>query len=260
MKFTKINLIYFSATGTTAKIVDAIAEGTDIAERTTCKIINCPQDIVSIPNDELVVFGVPVFSGRVPEIAKTALNKIKGNNTYAIIVCVYGNREFDDALLELRNIVTENGFKTISAAAFIAQHSIFPTVAQGRPDTNDLQMAKDFGKRSMESLGSETSTELHIQGNNPYREVKKIPLTPKTSKSKCNKCGLCAKRCPVQAIDSKNPSMVDKQLCILCAHCIFICPQKAKHFGGVVYSIAKSGFEKNNSQRKEPYIVYTNTK
>lgn len=256
MKFTKINLIYFSATGTTAKIVSAIAEGMGIKDQTTYKIINSPKDTVSIPSDEPVIFGVPVFSGRVPEIAKIALDKIKGNNTPAVIVCVYGNREFDDALLELNDIVCHNGFKPISAAAFVAQHSIFPTVAYGRPDTDDLQMAGDFGRRSIELLTSAASTKLHIQGNNPYREIKKIPLTPKTSKSKCNQCGVCAKECPVQAIDKQTPSMTDKQRCIVCAHCIFVCPQEAKHFGGVIYSIAKSGFEKKNTEPKAPYIIY----
>lgn len=256
MTFNKINLIYFSATGTTAKIVSAIGEGTGIKERNICNIIHNPKEIISIPNQELAVFGIPVFSGRVPEIAKEALDKIKGNNTPAIIVCVYGNRDFDDALLELQEIVNNNGFTAISAAAFIAQHSIFPKVGSGRPDLEDLQLAGEFGKRSIASFSGASTAALPILGNNPFRQIKKIPLTPKTTKKKCNQCGLCVRGCPKQAIESNNPYKTDGQRCIACAHCISICPKGAKHFGGLLYTMAKGSFEKKNKERKEPYILY----
>lgn len=256
MEFKKINLIYFSATGTTAQIVSAIGEGTGLKEKTVYKIIRSPQENVSIPNHELAVFGVPVFSGRVPEVAKEALAKIKGNRTPAIITCVYGNRDFDDALIELRELIKENGFVVISAAAFVAQHSIFPNVGNGRPDGNDLQIARDFGKQSLESYSPENTAELAVKGNTSYRKTKKIPLVPKTNKKKCDACGACSKQCPVQAIDKANPCKVDKQRCIACAHCISICPLQAKYFGGLLYFLAKGSFEKKNRERKEPYRVY----
>ena len=71
-------------------------------------------------------------------MAVDAFEKIKGDKTPAVLVCVYGNRNYDDALLELKDISEANGFVPIAAGAFIARHSIFSDVAVGRPDKEDL--------------------------------------------------------------------------------------------------------------------------
>lgn len=256
MTLQKVHLAYFSATGTTAKIVSAIESGLSVSEKNTKNLITTDQESVIIPNNEIVIFGVPVFSGRVPEVARKALEKIKGNHTPAIIACVYGNRDFEDALLELKEIVETNGFYVLSAGAFIAQHSIFPKVAQGRPDHSDLKVAKEFGANSMKAMTTNPENiPLIVKGNHPYRTVKPIPLNPRTD-NKCNSCGLCAEQCPTQAIDSQNPKKIDKSKCISCAHCIAICPKHSKKFGGLLYWLVSKRFLKNNSQRKEPYLVY----
>lgn len=256
MTTQKVHLAYFSATGTTARVVSAIESGLGLDEKSNNNLIVInSQETVIVPSNELVIFGIPVFSGRVPEIAKQALEKIKGDNTPAIITCVYGNRDFDDALLELKEIVEANGFYVLSAGAFIAQHSIFPKVAQGRPDSADLKAAEAFGRNSIKALTATTNTPLTVKGNHPYRATKPIPLNPKTD-SKCNSCGLCAKQCPTQAIDLENPKRTDKSKCISCAHCIAICPKHSKRFGGLLYWLASRSFQKNYSQRKEPYLIY----
>lgn len=259
MTFQKVNLAYFSATGTTAKIVSAIESGLNIKEKNTINLTVSRQESLLIPKEEIIIFGIPVFSGRVPEIARQGIEMIRGNNTPAIIACVYGNRDFDDALLELKDIVERNGFYVLSAGAFVAQHSIFPAIAQGRPDCSDLVQAKEFGANSMKviSLVPENKP-LKIKGNRPYRAVKPIPLTPKTD-NKCNACGLCCKKCPVQAIDANNPKKVDKSRCISCARCIYICPKHSKKFGGLLYWLVSKKFKKDNSRRKESYIVYRYT-
>lgn len=252
----KVNSACFSATGTTAQVVSAIESGLSAKEKRTINLTILPQEEITIPNDELIIFGIPVFSGRVPEIARKGIEKIKGNHTPAIIACVYGNRDFDDALLELKDIVENNGFYVLSAGAFIAQHSIFPKVAQGRPDHSDLIQAKEFGINSLKNISAvPENTPLKVKGNHPYRPVKSIPLTPKTD-HQCNACGLCSRQCPVQAIDTRQPKKTDKSKCISCAHCIYICPRHARRFRGLLYRIVSRKFTKNNSRRKAPYLVF----
>ncbi|MEG1607575.1 MAG: 4Fe-4S binding protein [Mucinivorans sp.] len=259
MESNKLSTVYFSATGTTAKIVSAIAQGFSTLKAREYKIITPCTEHIIFSHNETVIFGVPVFSGRVPTIAMKSLSNFSGSATPAIIVCVYGNREVDDALLELKNSVEQRGFKVISAAAFVAQHSIFPVVAAGRPNTQDIDHAHQFGHISAQWLykADDKAFEmpLEVTGNYPYRPVKKIPLIPQTDKN-CNSCGLCVKQCPVGAIDSSNPHKTNKELCISCAHCVAICPKKSRHFSGLLYRMAARKFTKANTMPKEPYIVF----
>lgn len=108
---------------------------------------NNPKETILLRSDELLVVGVPVYSGRVPEMAIERLNRIKGSDTPAIIVCVYGNRDFDDALIELKDIVRTNGFIPLSGAAVIAQHSMLPQIAENRPDEKDMLLIDDFAAK-----------------------------------------------------------------------------------------------------------------
>lgn len=258
MKHDKLSLVYFSATSTTRKVLRYIAEGINIKDVTEYNITNGQEEVITFKEDELVIFGTPVFSGRVPEIAVDSLKKFKGTGTPAIVVCVYGNRDFEDALLELQTIAIDQLFEVFAAGAFIAQHSIFPQTGQGRPDLSDKATATEFGTKAFELLEStediKTITPIGVTGNYPYRETLRIPLTPRTSK-KCNLCGSCTRQCPMQAIEPENPRTLDKERCISCAHCIAICPQKAKHFGGLLYFLASIKFKKTYANRQEPYLV-----
>lgn len=257
MEITTINLVYFSATYTTQKIVREIAQQItwniteyDITNRE-------PSDDVILNNpNELLIVGVPVYAGRIPSIAIDALNKFKGSDTPAIVICTYGNRAYDDALLELENLVEANGFKTIAAGAFIAKHSIFPNVAATRPDSEDIKKATDFGHHCMQILSTlndlATLPKLKVSGNKPYKIPKSIPIHPTGNKNKCNECGACAKLCPVQAIPQNKLHTTDIKKCISCGRCIVVCPQKARNFNGLLYKIAKWKFSKDNSARKEP--------
>ena len=249
-----VHAIYFSPARSTRKIVRAIALG--ISERINDHDITLGiNEDIELSEKDIVVIGVPSYSGRVPELAKKYLSEIRGNGASAIIVCVYGNRDYEDTLLELKEICTINKFRVTSAAAFIARHSMFPNIAAGRPNTTDLNQATDFGKKSLHSILQNQTISTGIKGNNPYRDVKAIPLKPKAN-SKCDSCGTCAKLCPVCAISKENPRKTDKKRCISCAGCIEICPQKARSFTGFVYKIARRQFSKKYNSRKENEFIF----
>lgn len=106
--------------------------------------------------DDLVLFGVPVYGGRIPSPAVQTLRRMQGSRTPAVLVAAYGNREYDDALLELADIAAANGFIPFAAAALIAEHSIMHSVAAGRPD------AQDAKNRSVRHTAMEKA--VHIRG------------------------------------------------------------------------------------------------
>lgn len=261
MEYNRVNLIYFSATSTTKKIVRYIAEGTGVPEINCFDITRGWTEPVAFGPEEIVIIGMPVYAGRIPSVAAESLRRFTGNRTPTMVVCVYGNRDFDDALLELKNRVESGGFDIVSAAAFIGQHAIFPEVGKGRPDEEDKKTAINFGKESYSRIKVISSSDalfpsLSVKGNFPYKPAKSIPLVPRASR-KCDACGACVRLCPVSAIHETHPRKTDKTRCIACGRCVTICPRHARHFGGILYALVSRKFVKNFSVRKEPYLIYS---
>lgn len=265
MNCDKLNIVYFSAKGTTARVITAIADGMQPLSIDRFDITNRPIDgpPVELGADSVTVFGVPVYSGRVPQVALQGIRKFSaqhGNNGVcpAIIVCVYGNREFDDALLELKEVVELSGFRVVAAAAFVAEHSIFPAVATGRPDQQDMRKIAEFGVSCRDKIehlkfSLNTGHDIIVPGNNPYRAVGRIPLKPQGSR-RCNECLKCVAGCPVRAIEHETPRRTNKELCISCGHCIAVCPQKARGYSGLMYALVSRKFSKMCATRKEPVV------
>ena len=251
METNTVHAIYFSPAMSTKKVVRAVASG--ISEQVVNYDITqgWKKEPVFSKND-IAVIGVPSYSGRVPKLASQYLSELSANNIPAIIICVYGNRAYEDTLIELKNICSESGFSVIGAGAFIARHSIFPNVAEGRPDPTDIEAARNFGQ---ECLKKTEGGILHLTGNFPYREINSVPLVPKGDWH-CDKCGICIKGCPTGAIDIYNPKKTDKNKCISCARCIEFCPVGSRKFKGVLYRVAKSQFTKNYNSRKENELFF----
>lgn len=254
----EIHLVYFSPASSTRKVVKTINKGLGLPFK-EYDITQGLRESLNFNADDLVVFGMPVYAGRIPSLAVNTLEKITGSRTPAILVCVYGNRGYDDALLELKDISETMGFMPITAGAFIARHSIFPKVGESRPDIQDQEELIDFGRKSMQIYNSldrsKEHTSLNVNGNFPYRKPSKIPFTPRGN-SACNDCGTCVKMCPVLAIPIDNPRRTYKKICISCARCIAVCPQHSREFKGLLYNLVRRKFESKYKGRKEPTIFF----
>ena len=124
MKYSNIHLIYFSPTHTSAKIVYAIAEGmgaTSMSESdVTCESLDMEEYI----DDELTIIAAPVYGGRVAETAMERFRMFRSAHHAPVVpVVLYGNRDYEDALKELCDLVSEQGFVPVAAGAFIGEHS-----------------------------------------------------------------------------------------------------------------------------------------
>ena len=194
---------------------------------------------------------LPVYAGRVPQISLERLAALKGNGQKAVAVVVYGNREFDDALLETKDALEANGFQVIAAAAFIAEHSIVRSIAAGRPDAEDEAICRQFAADVMAK--ADDAPPVQVPGNNPYKELKPAAFHPAANEV-CVKCGICAKRCPVGAIPLDNPSQTNNDLCINCMRCVQTCPQQCRVLPDSFLAMITQMLNENAAGYKKPVV------
>ena len=195
--------------------------------------------------EDQVLIAMPSFGGRAPDVAIERLKQIVGNGAKCTLVCVYGNRAYEDTLVEMEDAAKECGFRVVAAAAAVAEHSILPQYATGRPDASDKAQLADFAAK----IAGRDSEIASLPGNRPYKKSGGAGLVPKPTKE-CVKCGLCAEKCPVQAIDPTNFT-ADPKLCIGCMRCFKQCPKNARKVNGLMVSIAGMAIKKACSVRKE---------
>lgn len=202
-----------------------------------------------IHEDDLVVIAMPVFAGRVPAMAVERLRMVKPNSAKCVVVAVFGNRAYDDALLEMQDAAAEMGFRVIAAVAAVAEHSIVRKYGKGRPDADDEQKLRQFGADIMNKAERDDCTMPQVPGNRPYKKGGNVPQ-PKGRRG-CNRCGVCAKQCPADAIPLSDPKKVETSKCISCMKCVSVCPTGTRRIGGVMYFLATQALKKVCATRKE---------
>jgi len=264
MNLNSVDLIYFSPTRSTQKIVEAIATGINVPS-TRIFDLTYPEAPATPPQEcqgDLAVIGAPVYAGRLPGTMTSRFELVKGRGMPAVIVVVYGNRAYEDALLELHDLAVQAGFAPVASAAFVAEHSFASaefSVAAGRPDKDDLEKARDLGETVREkTLAIDTPQDIASQkppGNFPYKEQRIFAgITPSVDAKLCTKCMACVPVCPTTAISEDDPLVIAADLCIRCCACIKSCPTEARTMNHPKIRQIAEFLSKNCMDRKEPEI------
>ena len=263
-----IHQIVFSPTGGTQRVSDYLCRGMGIECIMTDLCVKAAEiQLPNIDKEDMAVIAMPVFAGRVPALAVERLRLINSNGAKCVVVAVYGNRAYDDALLEMKDVATEIGFRVIAAVAAVAEHSIIRKYGKGRPDADDEQTLRQFGVDIMKKAEMKDFLMLsdcllrkdkvednnypmpHVTGNRPYKQAGKVPQ-PKGRRG-CNRCGICAKQCPAEAIPLNDPKKVDTTKCISCMKCVSVCPTRSRRIGIMMTLLATQALKKVCATRKE---------
>jgi len=219
-----VDFYYFSPTGGTKKAGGILAS--ELAE--TVHESNLAEKTVTSLSSDVVVVAAPVFAGRIPAIVSESIAKLNGRGKKAITAVVYGVRAYEDALLELNDVMERSGFQVIASAALVAQHSIVPEVGAGRPDQADVADIQQYAKRILDAMEAGKTGTVSVPGNRPYKDHMKVSATP-VSLSTCGSCGFCASVCPTEAISMAEEGVAtDIQKCIMCMACVAKCPTQSR--------------------------------
>lgn len=277
MIITEAHLIYFSPTHTSKQVGEAIVHGTGATNVLTTDLTLKPVEEMELPTSALAIVVVPVYGGHVAPLAMERLENIRGTDTPVALVVVYGNRAYENALTELDAFVLLNGFKVIAGATFIGEHSYSCTkypIAAGRPDTHDLELAREFGKKLRIKVEAASCLETLYPVNlrsiprpqQPFfplfrflRRVIKLrksgvplPRTPwLDDESLCTHCGVCVRHCPVGAIVKGDEVHTDAEKCIKCCACVKSCTQQARVYDTPFAVLLSQCF----TRQKEPKTI-----
>ena len=268
MERKKVWAVYFSATDTTKKTVLTIADEAARllgAEREDYDFTlpGMRENGFAAGKDDLVIFGTPVYAGRVPNVLLKYLATIQGNGALAVPVVLFGNRNFDDGLIELRDILENTGFHTVAAAAFVGEHSFSKTLAAGRPDADDMKEALAFAGKVAEKVKGlpegEAPAPVKVDGvPHPYRgyyqprDRKGVSIDIRKVKSlvsdACDDCKICADVCPMGSISHENVREYTG-ICIKCGACIKKCPKQARYYEDEGYLYHQHELEEGYTRR-----------
>jgi ferredoxin len=265
MNIKRVSAVYFSPTGTTQKTVIAMAEGIDLPFRKFDMTLPAGRRTFKeqFGEEDLVIVGLPVYVGRIPMCLDDLYARLTGHSTQAIAVVVYGNREYNDALIELKMELESRGFIVRSAAVFVGESTATTKIATGRPDAADLAVARDFGKRTIELIRNDVFGRLEVNGSYPFTWPGYDPKIPTdrvlpllVTSEKCIDCKICSKNCPWTAIVADDSKNRDRSKCMLCYRCVRNCPSQAVEVTGDKWLAYLPEFERMCARRCEPELFF----
>ncbi|NLY35825.1 MAG: 4Fe-4S binding protein [Tissierellia bacterium] len=241
------NLIYFSPRGGTKKYIQAFKSAKE--EFLEWDLTYNEPGTIQLKQEELLIIAFPVYYGRVPLLFLQRLEALRGNNTPAIILAVYGNRDFDDALLEMKDFLIKRAFIPYGGAALVAKHS-YGHIQTHRPSAEDIKEVEVFIKRALDPC--KEAKFYDFPGNVPYKERGKSSFFPSTT-DECILCKACVRSCPSSAIDEEIHTIKDK--CISCMACLDVCPVDARVLSEEFHDFVKDFSEKIKEPRENVFFL-----
>jgi flavodoxin/ferredoxin len=253
--YLKSIVIYYSQTGNTKAIAEAIYQGMKQVDKDNRIAPLKDVDVQELIDFDLVGIGSPVFGFQEPPFITDFINtwpSLKGK--YGFSFCTHGTLAgafIARTVVALREKgLTVTGWNDWYGGAFIPTIPK-PYFTDGHPDSIDLQEAKDFGRemveRSMKIAAGGTQLIPELPEKEEYDTLYGVPpilptdteisheeraqLKPRLNTNKCNypKCTICMDNCPTSSIDLSKSPQINHEACGPCAlmHCEQLCPTGA---------------------------------
>ena len=245
--------IVFSPTGGTEKAAEAIIQSWPGVEKIDLSVFGQDYSKIELESGGLALVAMPSFGGLAPALALERLEQIRGSGVRCVVAAVYGDRAYEDTLVQMEDSAEKAGMKVIAGISAVAEHSIARNIAAGRPDATDIEGLSDFGRKILEKAGSDDMSKPELPGSRPYKKGMSSEMRPKAGAS-CTGCGICAQKCPAGAIPADAPRVTDEDKCISCMRCISVCPVGARSLNSVKLAVVSGVLKKLCAGEKHPEL------
>ena len=242
--------LFFSPTGGTKKVAEILGDAMHVEQTIDFTPASVKLDSITPGASDICIISVPSFGGRIPFSATDKLKTFKASGAKAILVTTFGNRAIDDTLLEMKDILTQNGFSCIAAIEAVTEHSFVRKFGAGRPDAQDQTELQSFASIILQRIANPDTAPVEVPGKHPYKDFKGVPFHPAVDETKCVSCGICATRCPAGAIPHVNPEMTLADRCITCMACVVNCPERARNLTNEIFAALEAKLSAVCAERK----------
>jgi ferredoxin/flavodoxin len=275
-EYMNVLILYFSATGNTAKMAKVIEER--FAE-VGCKVTMANmtsyenrQEKIDLTPYEAVVFGAPVHSRRAPRVVREWLRTLDGQGKRCSMFFTYGGFGAHPTHYSTREILKEQNFIVVSSAEFLGAHTFNLggwRALEDRPNELDFEVAKDYvdltckrftgeDDRILGELEKTEYTEKQLDSAETLR-FKKVTQLPTRGGKECSLCLVCEELCPTGAMEAESGE-ADKEKCIACLACVSSCPEEALKINDMSKAwskkLAKEKVDEESIQEQKSKIYY----
>ncbi len=239
----KVLILYFSATGNTGKVAKVIKDrfielGAEVTDRDVTPYME-RQKTVNMETYDAVVFGAPIHTWRAPRVVREWMQTLDGQGKKCSTFFTYGGFGVHPTHYSTRKILQERGFTVVSSADFLGKHTFNLggwRAMDGRPDTSDFGMAKEYVEKTYKRFTGDDSgiledLPLPEHSDEQLDQIESfrfniVTKLPTRDGVECSLCGICEESCPTGAMNAES-GQVDPTKCIVCLACMANCPDDA---------------------------------
>ena len=142
------------------------------------------QNNIAFDDETVAVIGMPVYVGKIPLPAATALRGIAGNGAMTLAAVSYGGRKYGNALFELKRLAEESGFKAVGAGAFMISYMASRGSARSAVPAIDMDALSEFCNAASEKIKRLAGCEIEelkirpmpveVSGRMPVHKISRI--------------------------------------------------------------------------------------
>ena len=230
-------ILYFSATGNSKYVATRIAQAIG---QNIVSIADCIHENKYTFEEETIGIISPTYDWGLPSIVREFLEKASFQTKYMYFIATYGTtpgaighmankaiqKRSIDAYYSIRMVDTWTPIFDISTPEKIEKYT---KTTEEDIDNIICRVRERHANKHMSPRTPAIFTELIAQPiyNRKVRRTSHFHV-----QDNCIGCGLCAKKCPVQAIEMQNKRPVwVKEKCVMCLGCLHRCPEFAIQYG-----------------------------